>query len=327
MSPTNEFVAAAFALLLVGSVLAARGGAGLSYRMGFPAIVIALLVVPLALAAPEFAVALHANLNGQPAFAVGAIVGSNILNILFVFSLAALVKPLPTAPRVAFRDGLVFVLASCAFYAVARDGIITSSEGIWMLAALALSVALTLAMDLRRPDLFSDEGSYIFAGRQQRHAFAFWLLVLGAISVFAGAATLISGATLLAKTFGYPQESAALSIGALGVGLPELFFAMIAVARGRYTSAVSSVLGANTINILGVIGLSATLRPIVVAPSFVLQDLPIMAASAVLIVPLLNADWKLSRPKGALLLAFYAAYLAFLGLRLGLIPTTVVAFN
>ena len=56
MSPTNEFVAAAFALLLVGSVLAARGGAGLSYRMGFPAIVIALLVVPLALAAPVWAI-------------------------------------------------------------------------------------------------------------------------------------------------------------------------------------------------------------------------------------------------------------------------------
>ena len=324
---TYEFLVAGCVMLFLGSRAAVRGGAALSRRLGLPPMLIGLLVIPLATAAPELAVALRAVSIGEPVFAAGAVIGSNIFNALLVLGLASLIRPLPTSPRIVFRDGLAFILASGAFFYFGRDGVISRSNGEILLLSLLVLLIVTAAMDWRRAT-----SHCLFARRANGQkdigtGVAFLLLGLAAVLTFSGAIFLVRGSVVLAESLSIPKETISVSVTALGVALPELYIAIAAVMRRQNAIAVGAILGANIFNILGVIGVTALVQPIALPMNFVSQDLPILAASAVLVVPLLNSDWVLSRIEGALLLSSYCAYLAFMAFRVGLFVPSLLSLH
>ena len=107
------FVGVGVLLLLLGSEALLHGGIGLSKWLGLPHLLIGLVVVSAATSAPELAVALEAAKN-HPDLAIGCIAGGTIANILLVLGLGALVRPLPSPPKVVFRDGGVMLAASVA---------------------------------------------------------------------------------------------------------------------------------------------------------------------------------------------------------------------
>ncbi len=55
------------------------------------------------------------------------------------------------------------------------------------------------------------------------------------------------------------------------------------------------------------------------APFFAGADLFAVPGAAILLLPLLSANWRLSRLKGALLMLAYLGYLGFLAWRLDLL--------
>ncbi len=327
MSLTYAFLSGGSLLLLLGSRAAVRGGAVLARSIGLPPILIGLLIIPLATAVPELAVSLRAAFTGEPQIAAGAVIGSTILNALMVLGLAALIGPLPTTPRLVFRDGLAFILAGAALLYFAHDHLISRLKAEVMLVGLLIFIIVSAVMDWRRAPsqcLFARRAE----GQKQMGALgAFALLALAALLSFAGALLLVRGSVVVAEDWGIPKEAVSVSITALGLALPEFYITVSAVTRKQNALAVGSILGANIFNILGVIGITALLRPLPLTSSFVLQDVPILAASAFLVVPMLNSDWKLSRPEGALLLTSYCAYLAFMALRIGWISPALLALH
>jgi cation:H+ antiporter len=319
MLVTYEFLIGGSLLLLFGSRAAVRGGAAISRAVGLPPMLIGLLIIPFATAVPELAVALRAVDIGEPDFAAGTVIGSSILNVLLVLGLAALFKPLATTPRLVFRDGVAMILAGAAFFYFGRDGRISRLNAEILFGSLVTFLTVSAAMDWRRA-----ASQCLFARRAEGQkqlgtAAAIALLVFAALASFAGALLLVRGSIVAAQEWNIPKASMSVSVTALGVALPEFYIAAAALMRRQHALAVGSILGANIFNILGVIGAAAFWKPLALSTNFVLQDLPILAASAVLVVPLLNSDWKLSRPEGALLLSSYCAYLAFLALRIGLL--------
>ena len=52
-----------------------------------------------------------------------------------------------------------------------------------------------------------------------------------------------------------------------------------------------------------------------------------MAAASALLLPLLATHWRLTRPRGALLLLSYACYLVFLALRQGWVTPAMVGLG
>ena len=118
------FLGIGFALLLIGSEAVLRGGTSLFRMLGLPPIFINLLIVSLAMSAPELAVVLHATVRGMPDIALGDVVGSNIANMLLVCGIGALMRPMPAPPRVVFRDGGVLIAASFALVFMALEGFV-----------------------------------------------------------------------------------------------------------------------------------------------------------------------------------------------------------
>ena len=72
------------------------------------------------------------------------------------------------------------------------------------------------------------------------------------------------------------------------------------------------------------LGVIATVTPLTVSPVFALIDVTVMAAACAVLLPLLAMRWRLSRPRGFLLLAAYACYLVFLAWRQGLISPAML---
>jgi cation:H+ antiporter len=100
-----------------------------------------------------------------------------------------------------------------------------------------------------------------------------------------------------------------LTVVALGTSLPELAIGIDAVRQGSPGLAVGNVVGANLVNILFVLGLSALIRPLAFERRTLRFELPAMTVAS-LGLWLLALDGSLSRVDGAILCLGGAAYTA-----------------
>lgn len=98
-------------LLLVASSRALVFGAvNIATRFGVSELVIGLTIVALGTSLPELAASLLSALRGHADIAIGAVVGSNMFNLLVVLSLPGLFGRLELAPEALTRDlGTVFI--------------------------------------------------------------------------------------------------------------------------------------------------------------------------------------------------------------------------
>jgi cation:H+ antiporter len=105
-----------------------------------------------------------------------------------------------------------------------------------------------------------------------------------------------------------------LTIVAAGTSLPEVATSLVATWRGERDIAVGNVIGSNTFNLLGVLGLSALLAPagLPVGAAMIAFDLPVMIAVALACLPIFFSGHLIARWEGALFFAYYVAYTAWL---------------
>lgn len=324
------FLGAGLALLVVGSEAAVRGGVALSRALGWSPLLIGLFVISLATSAPELAVALHATLSGAPDIAVGNVVGSNILNLLLILGIAALIRPMPSSPKVVVRDGGAMLASSVALALMAWGHVISRLEGGLLLLALAAYYATIFFSDWRRPAEHSIPCSRAIerlGGETTSGSAGFYILVIGIVCLVLGAHFTVGGAIRVANELHLTQAVVGLTIVAFGSSLPELLLTASAAARGETDLAIGHLIGSNTLNILGVLGFTAVISPVGIAPMFAAVDVLVMVAASVILLPMLATNWRLSRPQGALLLVSYAGYLVFLAWRQGLLTPHMLGLS
>jgi cation:H+ antiporter len=309
------FLGIGFALLLIGSEAVLRGGTGLFRVLGLPPIFISLLIVSLAMSAPELSVAIQASLRGMSDIALGDIVGSNIANMLLVCGIGALMRPMPAPPRVVFRDGGVLIAASIALVFIALEGFIPKLFGVFLLVAWVGYLVLVSLTDLGRP-------TKLLAGEtrdgEMGAALSLFVFAVGVVCLFFGARLALDFALLIARDFHLPQLAVALTLLAIGTSLPEIVSTFVSAMRGHPNLASGRLVASSVFNILLVLGIAAVVRPMSVAPMLAQFDAPLMAACAIVIPLLMLFGWRLTRGQGLLLLLGYAGYIVSVGLRSGL---------
>ncbi len=106
--------------LLVSSKLLVWAAVNIAESFGVSDLVIGLTIVALGTSLPELAASISSVLKNESDLAVGNIIGSNIYNLLAVYSLPGLIAPGAVAESVIYRDfpvmlgftGVLFVLGS-----------------------------------------------------------------------------------------------------------------------------------------------------------------------------------------------------------------------
>lgn len=137
-----------------------------------------------------------------------------------------------------------------------------------------------------------------------------WLLV-GLVALVAGAELLTRGGTRLAARLGIRPVLIGLTVVALGTSMPELAVGLWSSADGDASLAVGNVVGANIMNMLLTLGLSALLLPLAIEMQSLRFDLPMMVTAALVLLAM-AWDLRLERWEGVLLVALGIACIAML---------------
>lgn len=137
------------------------------------------------------------------------------------------------------------------------------------------------------------------------------LFVAGLALLALGAELLVRGASRLALTLGISPLVIGLTVVAFGTGAPELAVTLQSGLAGQAGIAIGNVVGSNISNVLLVLGLSALVAPLAVAPQVLRQEIPLMVGVSLLLWGLVF-DGHLGRWESTLLLGLLGVYTAFL---------------
>ena len=299
-----------FALLVGGGELLVRGASALALRLGLSPLLIGLPVVGFGTSTPELVTSLQAALAGAPGIAVGNVVGSNTANILLILGAAAVLMPFAVSPRAFRRDGAVLVASSLACLGVIATGALTRGPGAALVVGLIAYLAYAYVSERRSDD--ASEGDAAVTAPTGSMPLTLILAGGGIALTILGARLLVGGATDLARLWGVSEAVIGLTIVAIGTSLPELVTSVVAAFRREGDIAFGNVLGSNIYNVLGILGVTALVRPIPVPPSIAAFDIWVMLAATGALVAVAVTGWRVTRGEGVALLASYAAYLGWL---------------
>jgi cation:H+ antiporter len=141
------------------------------------------------------------------------------------------------------------------------------------------------------------------------------LIIGGLVLLVAGSEALVTSAVAFAKAMGVSDVVIGLTIVAAGTSMPEVAASLAAAIKGERDIAVGNVVGSNTFNILGCLGLSGVLAGsggLAVAPSVLAFDLWVMLAVALACLPVFLSGREIARWEGGVFVAYYVAYVAYL---------------
>ncbi|HKK47809.1 MAG TPA: calcium/sodium antiporter [Alkalispirochaeta sp.] len=296
------------------------GAAGTASVLGLSPLLIGMLVVGFGTSAPEMLISAISAAQGASGIALGNAWGSNIANIALILGVSALVRPLAVRSRILKIE--LPVLAGVTGIAAAQilNGVIDRLDALVLLVGIAALVGWSIyqsrsaAVDTLAEEMRADPHA---AGSPQNGStlttHVVWLVV-GLIVLVASSRVLVWGAVGLASAAGISDLVIGLTIVAVGTSLPEMASSVAAARRGEDDIAVGNVIGSNLFNTLGVVGIGAMIRPIVVDPAVLTRDLPVMAGLTLLLF-VVGIGWRgrpgrINRWEGALLLAIYLGYMA-----------------
>lgn len=297
------FVLAGLVGLFLGGEFLVRGSVGLARRMAIPPLLIGLTVVGFGTSTPELLVSVEAAWRGVPDIAVGNIVGSNIANILLIIGISALVWPIKVMGATLRRDTAVMMAAVLVLVPIFAMGQVGRLSGALLVAGLAgyliwayLKPGVTAVEDEGVPA----PSSVLVSG--------LWVLG-GLVALMLGARFLVDGAVAIARGYGISEAFIRLTIVAVGTSLPELATSLIAALRRQSEIAIGNIVGSGIFNVLGILGLTAVITPIPVAPRFLTFDLPVLIAVSLLLAGLLVTRPVIGRGVGMAMLLGYAVYI------------------
>ena len=289
-------------LLMVAGDALVRGAIGLSLKFGLSAALISLTVVAFGTSAPELVISIEAALAGSPDIALGNVVGSNIANVLLIVGVPATIITMAVSSAELRRSFTLMMIATVIFVAFAVTGEFNRIAGVIMLTTLAAIMIYSYGKSGNN-EVDLDDADEAMSGLKIG-----LLMLAGIIGLPIGAHFLIEGARAIALSIGLSEAAIGLTIVALGTSLPELAASTAAALRGRGDVALGNVIGSNMLNLLAVIGVTAIIHPLTVSRAFQTVDIPIMAATSILLAPFLIWRMNLGRAAGVTFLVLYATF-------------------
>lgn len=143
------------------------------------------------------------------------------------------------------------------------------------------------------------------------------LLVVGLVLILAGANYMTDGAAALAKRMGMSDFMVGLTVVSMMTSAPELMVSITSAINASTSMAIGNIVGSNIFNILIIIGVCAMIRPIKVTDGIMVNEIPLVILSSVVLLtmgsaPILDGGpMTLTRVDGILLLLFFIIFMRY----------------
>lgn len=308
---TMLFIIIGSILLYFGAEGLVKGSASLATRAGISPLIAGLTIVAFGTSAPELSVSLSAALGGNSDIALGNVVGSNIFNIAVILGIAALIQPLQIHLGVIRRDIPVMIVTSAIAFGLILYGGFSRLAGIGLILGLGFYLVAAIRSGKNVSSSTDDAGIDVPPLLSKNWLIDTAVLLVGLGILILGSGLFVDGATTLAKVWGVSDAVIGLTVVAAGTSLPELATSVVAAFRKQSDIAIGNVVGSNIFNILGILGVTATVSPIS-ASGIGLLDAGAMLFLGLLLLPFALTGRRISRPEGAVFLGVYGVYLFLL---------------
>lgn len=309
-----------FALLIKGANWFVDGNVGIANKLGISKLVIALTIVAMGTSIPETSVSLMATFQKSNDLAIGNIIGSNTLNILFILGISAILSPLFIQRSTIYFEIPMLIVISIIFAFIglgstllnpysATEGTINRIEGIILLGLFILYIIYIASLakkSKRKEELPIIEKSISWKT-------LIFSIIFGLIFVIIGSNLTVKSAISIAKTIGISERFIGLTIVALGTSLPELVTSITAAIKNQDDVAVGNIIGSNIYNMLFIGGLASIIKPLPYNASFTYDSFICIGAVLILFsCILINPNNKLNRASGIVLFSCYIGYFFWL---------------
>ena len=294
------------ALLILGAELIIRGSVSFGRKLRVSLFAIGVVIVAGGTSLPELASSINAVVSNHPDLAVGAVIGSNIANLILVMAATSFLIPISKINQNQINQawiniGLAVILITMSF-------LIIPFNFIYGILAIGL-LFLIMYMQVK-------EGSLDVSDVEEKGDYSLILsiifIVLGIILLIYGSDLFVDSAINIATQLNIPEAIIGISLVAFGTSLPELVVGILSAIRRKVDFALGNVLGSNIYNVLGVLGVSSFFGNFNVPTVIGSADLLFMLFVTVMILGFMFFLKRIGRTYGSVGLILYVGYIFYI---------------
>ena len=291
------------AILVVGAEILIRGSVSFGKKLNISLFAIGVVIVAAGTSLPELASSINAVLNNHSDLALGAVVGSNIANLILVMAATTIIVPITNITNNQINQAWINIALGICL-------IIMSYFYFNYLFGIISLIVLTLIMyfqikkgSIPVDDIDKDEYSIFIS---------LILIIFGVIFLIYGSDLFVNSAIILAKKLQVSEAAIGLSLIAFGTSLPELVIGIMSALKRKVDFALGNILGSNIYNVLGVLGISSFFGNFEMPEILAKQDLYLMLLITFIILGFMFIFKKLGRLYGSVGLMLYLGYIYYI---------------
>jgi len=290
-------------LLVIGAEIVIRGSVSFGKKINISLFAIGVVIVAGGTSLPELASSINAVLNNYSDLALGAVVGSNIANMVLVMSATTIIFPIVNINKNQINQAWIniflgFVLIFMTFFYF---------NYIFGIVAI-LTLCYLMYIQIKKGEIDNAE----IDKNDYPKVISLILIILGILFLVFGSDLLVKSAIEIAKIYNVSEAVIGLSLIAFGTSLPELVVGILSAIKRKVDFALGNILGSNIYNILGVLGISSMFGNFTLPEIFLKQDLIIMVAITSIVLIFMLFMKKIGRIYGILGLSIYVSYLYYI---------------
>ncbi|MCC4722213.1 calcium/sodium antiporter [Salinicoccus sp. RF5] len=308
-----------FILLIKGADYFVEGASNIAFKLNVSPLLIGLTIVAFGTSAPEATVSIAGALEGSAGVVLGNVIGSNIVNITLVLGITALVAPIAVKSETVRKEIPFALLAGVVLMILMADVALQDAEenvlglGDGLVILLIFSVFLYYVFEIAMKNRTQTQVE-VEADAGESWLKNILLTIGGLIAIVFGGSMVVDGAIEIALALGMSETLVGLTIIAVGTSLPEIITSITAAMKNQGDIAFGNIVGSNIFNILFVAGASSTIAPLAIE-SKLFFDGWVMVVLTVLLLIFSRTHFRIGRKEGAVMLAAYLAYLAYIIIR------------
>ena len=288
-------------LLSFGGDYLVKGSSGLARKLNISPMIIGIVIIGFGTSVPEIFVASNAVINNSSDIALGSVVGSNIANILLVFSFGLLIAKDNILKVVSIGDMFVMLAVTLLLSIFLIIGSIKTPLSFLMI--LLLPIYFYCSYNFFNKNIEMDE-----IDTSDNYLKLSISIFVGFFLLFLGSDIFIKGLKDFATYYNIPEAVLGLTLAAIGTSLPELAVTFASVKNKAEKVLLGNILGSNIINVLGALGISSLFGAIIVPENFSFISLYYLIFSALWLYLLTRIQTK-KIYLGSFGLALYLIYI------------------
>ena len=293
------------ALLIFGAEIIIRGSISLGKKLKVSLFAIGVVIVAGGTSLPELASSINAVITNHSDLAVGAVIGSNIANLILVMAATSFLIPISNINQNQINQawiniGLAIILIFMSYFILSFNYLF----GILSICLLFLIMFMQIKQGSLDVSEVKEKGDYSLF-------ISITFIVGGIILLIYGSDLFVESAINIANQLNIPEAIIGVSLVAFGTSLPELVVGILSAIRRKVDFALGNVLGSNIYNVLGVLGVSSFFGNFSIPRVIGSVDLLFMLFVTVMILGFMILLKRIGRTYGSIGLLFYVGYIVY----------------